>query len=76
MFVSDYRPTKRVGIEELDGTLRMLRDAVDEGHADGDDRVRYFEGAWIALSTLRYGSFQYPRDFVAVFERNLNEYIG
>lgn len=76
MFVSDYRPTKRIGIEEMDGALRMLRDRVDEAHADADSRVRYYEGAWIALSALRYGKFDYPRDFMAVFERDLDEYIG
>lgn len=76
MFVGDYRPTKRVGVEEMDGALRMLRDKVDDLHAAGDDRVRYYEGAWVALSAMRYGTFEYPRDFMAVFERDLCDYIG
>lgn len=76
MFVGDYRPTKRVGIEEFDGTLRMFRDAIDNLYADADSRLHYYEGAWIALRAMRFGQFEYPRDFMAVFENELDNYIN
>ena len=74
MFVGDYRPTKRVGIEELDGTLKLLVDRIDQAHADADGRLHYYEGAWLALCAIRFGRFEYPRDFMAVFENDLDEY--
>ena len=52
MFVGDYRPTKRVGIEELDGALRILRDRIDQAYADANARQHFYEGAWLALGTL------------------------
>lgn len=72
MFVGDYRPTKRVGIEELDGALRMLRDRIVKSYENCDGRLRYYEGAWIALSAIRHCQFEYPRDFMAVFEKGLD----
>ena len=76
MFVGDYRPTKRVGIEEFDGALRILRDRIDSAYADADGRLHFYEGAWIALTAIRYGQFEYPRDFMAVFENDLESYIN
>lgn len=75
MFVGDYRPTKRVGIEELDGALRILRDRIDEAYAEQDGRLHYYEGAWLALRAIRFGQFEYPRDFMAVFENDIDSYI-
>ena len=74
MFVGDYRPTKRVGIEELDGVLRILRDRIDSAHEESDEKLNYYEGAWIALHAIRFGQFEYPRDFIAVFDNNMNAY--
>lgn len=74
MFVGDYRPTKRVGIEELDGALRILRDRIDQACEDVDARQHFYEGAWLALRAIRFGQFEYPRDFVAVFENDLDTY--
>ena len=72
MFVGDYRPTKRIGIEELDGALRMLRDRIVKSYEDCDGRLHYYEGAWLALSAIRHGQYEYPRDFMAVFEKELD----
>lgn len=74
MFVGDYRPTKRVGIEELDGALRILRDRIDQTYEDADARQHFYEGAWLALRAIRFGQFEYPRDFMAVFENDMNAY--
>ena len=74
MFVNDYRPTKRIGIEELEGAIKLLGDAADAMRADGVAGAAQYEGAMLALSAIRYGRFEYPRDFVAVFERDLEEY--
>lgn len=30
MFVSDYRPTKRVGVEELTGAINVFLDRIEE----------------------------------------------
>jgi hypothetical protein len=75
MFVGDYRPTKRVGIEELDGALRMLVDRIDTAYADADARLHFYKGAWLALRAIRFGQFEYPRDFMAVFEKDIDSYI-
>ena len=75
MFVGDYRPTKRVGIEELDGALNMLGDRIDRAYEDQDARQRFYEGAFVALQTMRFGHFEYPRDFMAAFEANIDRYI-
>ena len=74
MFVTDYEPAKKVGVEELDGALLMLRDAIDEKTENGEADVARYEGAWAALFVLRFGRFNYPRDFMAVFERELGHF--
>lgn len=71
-FVGDYRPTKRVGIEELDGAIKLLFDRINEAHENGEATVHHYEGAWLALDTIRNGRFEYPADFMAVFENQLN----
>ena len=71
MFVTDYEPAKKVGVEELDGALRILRETVDDKHANGEADAALYEGAWAALYVLRCGRFNYPRDFMAVLENEL-----
>lgn len=75
MFVSDYRPTKRIGVEELDGCISMFEQAVERLHDDGV-ACEWHEGAWLALSLLRSGKFEYPADFMAVFENKLDEILS
>lgn len=74
MFVSDYRPTKRIGLEELDGCLKLLRDEVDEKLANGEADAPYYEGAWLAMQLLMTGKFDYPHDFMQVFANDLATY--
>ena len=75
-FVSDYRPTKRIGIEELDGAIKLLIDHVDDMQDNGEANADYYMGAALALETIRYGSFKYPQDFVAVLENKINDTIS
>lgn len=73
-FIQDYRPTLRVGLEELHGATVLLRDRIDQAYEDADARMRYYEGAWLALRLMESGRFEYPADFMAVFENQLDEY--
>lgn len=75
MFVGDYRPTKRVGIEELDGALNMFEELIVEAYENADARQRFHEGAYVALQTMRFGHFEYPRDFVKAYLNNLDKHI-
>jgi hypothetical protein len=76
MFVSDYRPTKRVGVEELDGAVRLFGQAVERLRAEGVAGVGWYEGAWLALVLLRDGKYEYPADFLAVFGNKCDEIFG
>ena len=76
MFIGDYRPTKRVGIEELDGCIKLLSDSYELADERRDKRASLYMGALIALETMRHGRFEYPRDFMAVFENRVEEWEG
>ena len=73
MFVSDYRPTKRIGIEELDGCINIFGQAIESLNADGVAGVEFYEGAWLALRLLREGRYEYPGDFFAVFANKVED---
>ena len=73
MFVNDYRPTKRVGIDELDGCIKLMGDAAKALKENGVAGFEKYEGAALALSLIRFGKFEYPHEFVAVFENKLAE---
>ena len=73
-FIQDYRPTLRVGLDELHGACTVFRDRIDELYANADDRLHYYEGAWIALRMMEGGRFEYPADFMAVFDNQIDEY--
>lgn len=75
-FIGDYRPTKRVGIEELDGAIRLARQRIDQTYEDADARQHYYEGLWLGLRIIRSGRFEYPHEFMAVFENNLDSYTS
>lgn len=70
-FIGDYRPTKRVGVEELDGCIRMLTDKIDEMEEAGEAGSEYYVGALLALECVRYGNYEYPRELVWVLEEKL-----
>lgn len=73
-FVSDYRPTKRIGIEELDGAIKLLIDRIDGMQEYGEADYEYYEGAMLALETIRYGNFKYPHEFMAVLVNKVQAY--
>ena len=75
-FIGDYRPTKRVGIEELDGCIKLLNDKLDETAENGEMSTALYMGALIALETMRNGRFEYPQDFMAVFDNRVRELEG
>lgn len=75
-FVSDYRPTKRIGVEELGGAITALANKLDEIDESGEATADFYIGALLTLETIRYGNFEYPRDFLAVFENKVNAYIA
>ena len=75
-FIGDYRPTKRVGLEELDGCLKLLIDKLDVTAENGEMSTALYMGALIALETMRNGRFEYPQDFMAVFDNQVKELYG
>ena len=73
-FISDYRPTKRIGIEELDGAIIAFANKLDEIEENGETCADCYVGALLALETIRHGNFEYPRDFLAVFDNKVQAY--
>lgn len=70
-FITDYQPAKRVGIEELDGCIRMFADKIDEMDENGEADSDYYVGAYLALQCVRYGKYEYPRELMWKFEEAL-----
>jgi len=73
-FIGDYRPTKRIGIEELDGCINLFCQRLGDIAANGEATAQYYVGALIALETIRTGRFEYPHEFLAVFDNRVNEF--
>ena len=76
MFVSDYRPTKRIGVEELTGAINTFLDRIEEVDENGEAHREIYIGALIVLELIRYGTYEYPRDLLAVFENRIKEMEG
>jgi hypothetical protein len=76
VFIGDYRPTKRVGIEELDGCIKLLSDSYELADEQRDKSASLYMGALIAMETIRNGRFEYPKDFMAVFDNRIRELEG
>lgn len=72
-FIGDYRPTKRIGIEELDGCINLFCQRLDEIAENGEATEQLYIGALIALETIRTGRFEYPHEFLAVFNNRVDE---
>ncbi len=75
MFIDDYRPTKRIGMEELHGAINAFVDKLDEMADNGEAHSDMYVGALITLELIEKGRYEYPRDFLAVFENQANEFI-
>lgn len=73
-FIGDYRPAKRVGVEELDGCIRMLTDKVDEMQEAGEADSEYYVGALLALECVRHGNYEYPRELAWVLEEKIKAF--
>ena len=76
MLIDDYRPTKRVGLEELEGATRIFRERVDESFADADSRHKAYLGAWLVLHMLLVSNFKYPKDLLDAFEILLDDSLA
>ena len=76
MFIGDYRPTKRVGIEEMDGCIKLLSDKLDEATDNGEVDAQIYMGALLTMEIIRNGRFEYPHEFVAVLENKVREMDG
>ena len=75
-FIGDCRPTKRIGIEELDGCINLFTQKLDEIMENGGATDELYMGALVALETVRNGRFEYPHEFMAVFDNRINELQG
>ena len=68
MFVDDYVPKKRIGVEELEGCVNIFDRLIDE---DPDKEISplawMMSGARLALHLMLVSKFRYPEDFVNVF---------
>lgn len=73
MFIDDYTPMKRVGIEELEGACRVFQHRASE--AEGRKK-HMLEGAWLALHMMLVGRYRYPAEFADVFEMKAGETGG
>ena len=69
-----YPANVRIGVDELDGLLRVLDARIDAMRTDGEADVALYEGARIALSIIRrHERIEYPIDFLSLFELYLRE---
>lgn len=74
MFVGDYRPTKRVGIEELDGCINLVCQKLDELDQAGNEKADFYAGCLLTLECIRFGNFEYPHELLAVFDNKVQAY--
>lgn len=75
-FIGDYRPTKRVGVEELDGCINLLTNKLEEIADTGETGGALYMGALLTMQLIRGGRFEYPQEFMAVFDNHVNELEG
>ena len=77
MLIDDYRPMKRLGVEELDGLVNMLEQRIGAAAFDEPTPRQWRdEGAWLALHLLLTGRFDTPDTFLAVFDVKCEEIFG
>lgn len=77
-FVSDYRPTKRIGMDELEGCVRIFERRIDEGMLERDPTPADWmdEGARLVLALVHDCNFKYPQDLVDVYDARRRELFG
>lgn len=76
MLVDDYKPTKRLGIEEMEGLMNAIDQRLCDMALEGvDDSANYHrhEGAWLTVHLLLACRFDNQADFLAVFDNKSNE---
>ena len=79
MLVDDYTPTKRLGIEEMEGLQATFEHRMDNralGMNDDTPEQYRDEGAWLAVHLLLTGRFKTQQDFIAVFDNMCGEVFG
>ena len=79
MLVDDYTPTKRLGVEEMEGLQAALERRIDAAALDGTDatpRAWREEGAWLAVHLLLTCRFRTQEDFLQVFDVKSDEIFG
>lgn len=77
MMWKTHRPGGTLYFDELNGTLNVAQRTVDEMGEEGSWKVPYYVGMAIALMLLKcFDSFDYPRDFIFAFERELEKVHG
>lgn len=76
MLIDDYRPTKRVGLEELEGATRLFRENVEWALEEADSRYKAYLGAWLVLHMLLVGNYKYPKDLLDAFEVLLDDSLA
>ena len=76
MLIDDYKPTKRVGIEELEGATRIFRERVEWAFEEADSRHMAYLGAWLVLHLLLVCNFKYPKDLLEAFENLLEDHLA
>lgn len=71
-FITEYPAVKRIGVEELDGCIRLFDDKVCEMEENGEAGSEYYTGAYLALECIRNSKkFEYPRELMWLFEEKL-----
>lgn len=71
-FITEYPAVKRIGVEELDGCIRMFAEKIDQMDEDGEADSDYYVGAYLALECIRNSKkFEYPRELMWLFEEKL-----
>lgn len=73
MLVDDYTPTKRLGIEEMEGASDVFWERVEWSYSEADSRHLAYLGAWIVIHLLLVSKVRYPGDLLKMFENILDE---
>ena len=76
MLVDDYTPTKRLGVEEMEGlqwALTTMMDDMEENEQAMTAAYYRLQGVWLTVHLLLTGRFKTQQDFIAVLLNKMNE---